>query len=162
MKTTPTSLAIRVITTGFLLLILGVLLGPLKDPHRWILGGALGVVLILCYLFAPIGYEVSDHRLTVLSRAGKKRFGSVFRCSRPTRRAFAIRLFGNGGLFAGTGIFWSRSYGVFRAYVTSARLSDMVLVETADHKILISPEDPDRFIALCSPASGQKGDPREC
>jgi hypothetical protein len=57
-----------------------------------------------------------------------------------------IRLFGNGGLFAGQGFFWNRMFGLFRAYVTSARPADLVLVETTNRKILISPRDPQAFV----------------
>jgi len=57
-----------------------------------------------------------------------------------------VRLWGNGGLFAATGIFWNKEYGVFRVYVTSARHQDYVLVATRTRKILISPEDPAQFV----------------
>ena len=58
-----------------------------------------------------------------------------------------LRLWGNGGLFAATGIFWNQAYGVYRAYVTSARYQDYVLVETRTRKVLISPENPAEFVA---------------
>ena len=50
-------------------------------------------------------------------------------------------MFGNGGLFAGSGIFWNRTYGMHRAYITSTKPEDLVLVETTDTRILISPQD---------------------
>jgi hypothetical protein len=66
-----------------------------------------------------------------------------------------LRLWGNGGLFAATGIFWNKAYGVFRAYVTSARYQDYVLVQTRTQKILISPENPAEFVkAWTSSAPG--------
>jgi hypothetical protein len=37
-------------------------------------------------------------------------------------------------------------FGLFRAYVTSIRASDLVLVETTNRKILISPRDPEAFV----------------
>jgi hypothetical protein len=49
-------------------------------------------------------------------------------------------------LFAATGVFWNKAYGVYRAYVTSARYEDYVLVETSSQKVLISPENPDEFV----------------
>jgi hypothetical protein len=70
------------------------------------------------------------------------RYRLVVKCSiLSTPFGFGIRLFGNGGLFAGSGIFWSRKLGVFRAYVTTSKPADMVLAETAKTKILISPAD---------------------
>ena len=78
---------------------------------------------------------------------GQKVFPAVTRCSTLTARPpMGLRLWGNGGLFAGTGIFWNQAYGVFRAYVTSARYQDYVLVETRTRKVLISPENPEEFV----------------
>ena len=71
-----------------------------------------------------------------------------------------VRLWGNGGLFAATGIFWNPAYGVYRAYVTSARYQDYVLAETRTQKVLISPENPEDFVkawassAPAAPAAG--------
>jgi hypothetical protein len=64
-----------------------------------------------------------------------------------------LRLWGNGGLFAATGIFWNRAYGVYRAYVTSARYQDFVLVETRTQRILISPADPEAFVKNWTPSA---------
>jgi len=59
---------------------------------------------------------------------------------------FTIRLWGNGGVFAGTGIFWNKLYGVFRMYITHAKQSEFVVVETERQIIVISPENPKIFI----------------
>ncbi len=59
---------------------------------------------------------------------------------------FTVRLWGNGGVFAGTGIFWNKRYGVFRMYVTNARQKDFVVVETENQIVIISPENPQVFI----------------
>ena len=98
------------------------------------------------------GYDLDDSRLTVYSHVHRKEFDSVIRCARieqPNlgKMRFGVRLFGNGGLFAGQGFFWNRLFGVFRAYVTSARPSDLVLVETTKRKIVISPQDAQAFVA---------------
>ena len=81
-------------------------------------------------------------------RLGQKVFPAVTGCSTLSARPpMGLRLWGNGGLFAATGIFWNRDYGVHRAYVTSARYQDYVLVETRTRKVLISPENPGEFAA---------------
>jgi hypothetical protein len=143
-----TSLEIRIITLMVLLGTAAFLVASAFDLWFLAPGAFVGLVSVLCYLFAPVSYELSGGRLTVFSRVGRREFGPVVGCSQvPERIPFAtIRLLGNGGLFAGTGIFWNRTYGVFRAYVTSSRHSDMVLVETETRKILISPEDPKTFV----------------
>ena len=153
MRTAPTCLSIKIVTAVVLVITAGVCLAALWDSHLLIGGVLLAGISCLCWLFAPVGYEVAGGRLTVRFHLGQKQFGPIVRCSRVTQRdPFCLRLFGNGGLFAGTGIFWNRTYGVYRAYVTSGRLADLVLVETATKKIIISPEKPAEFMAACPPA----------
>jgi hypothetical protein len=146
-KASRTSLSIRIVTLIVLLITAGFLAASLFKTFFLFPGILLGVIAWLCYLFAPVSYELSGRRLSVLYRLGTKEFGPVVGCSQVAERPpFTIRLFGNSGLFAGTGIYWNRVYGVFRAYVTRAGHSDWVLVETEKQKIIISPEDPDGFI----------------
>ena len=107
----------------------------------------LATVAFFCYLYAPIAYELTGDQLTVRFRMGQKVFPAVTGCATLTARPpMGLRLWGNGGLFAATGIFWNKAYGVYRAYVTSARYQDYVLVETRTQKILISPENPEEFV----------------
>jgi hypothetical protein len=94
-----------------------------------------------------VAYDLSNSELTVVYRLGRRRFKPVVHCALvPPPFSMAVRLWGNGGVFAGTGIFWNRTYGIFRAYVTRAKPSEMVLVETENQKILISPDHPGRFV----------------
>ena len=110
--------------------------------------GLLAIIVMFCYLYAPIAYELTGDELTVRFRLGQKVFPAVTGCSTLSARPpMGLRLWGNGGLFAATGIFWNRAYGVFRAYVTSARYQDYVLVATRNQKVLISPENPGEFVA---------------
>jgi hypothetical protein len=111
----------------------------------------LMLVSVFCYLTAPVGYELEGGRLTVFTHIGRTVFAPVVGCSRVDRTIYwGVRLFGNGGLFGGTGFFWNPRFGVFRAYVTSARSSDMLMVDTPGRKVLITPEDPETFIASCA------------
>jgi hypothetical protein len=109
-----------------------------------------------CYFFwSAVAYELRDDTLVVFFRASRKTFRPVDRCSLiEARLGMGIRLCGNGGVFGGSGIFWNRRYGVFRAYVTRSQPSELVLVETNTRKIIISPEDPAGFIRFGNPASG--------
>jgi hypothetical protein len=117
------------------------------------------LISTLCYLSAPIGYELEGGRLTVFTHLGRTQYGPIVGCSRVPRNIFwGLRLFGNGGVFAGTGFYWSPSIGVYRAYVTSARRADMLMIETPDRNVLISPEDPESFIASCARAGVRDGD----
>jgi hypothetical protein len=163
-RTARTSLSNNILTALVLIMTAGFCIAALREPRLLIAGALLAGISLLRCLLAPVGYDLADGMLTVRFRFEKKRFGPIVRCSRPTQRVrFSIRLFGNGGLFAGTGIFWNRSYGVFRAYVTSARPTDLVLVETPRRRIIISPEHPEKFIESCptlEPADA--GDALEC
>jgi hypothetical protein len=150
--TAPLSTAIKVITGLTLGLAAAFCLGAvyLGDPVCLVPGLIVAGVSYGCYLYAPIAYELSGDRLIVRRRRGEREFGPVQGCSVLTvRPPWGLRLWGNGGLFAATGIFWNRAWGVFRAYVTSARHQDMVLVTTPDRKILISPERPEEFVQAC-------------
>jgi hypothetical protein len=155
--TAPMSTAIKVIT-GLVLAMAAAML--LAGAQVWglLLGGAiLAAVALFCYLWAPVAYELMGDELTVRMRLGQKVFPAVTGCSTLSARPpMGVRLWGNGGLFAATGIFWNKEYGVFRAYVTSARYQDYVVVATRTRKILISPEDPAAFVrawAASAPAA---------
>ena len=103
----------------------------------------MGLITIACYLRAPVATYVSGTGLTVRFRLGRKNFGRIIRHSEIDKSpGMSIRLFGNGGLFAGTGIFWNRTWGIFRAYVTTSNRSKLLLLETETNKVLISPTNP--------------------
>jgi Bacterial PH domain len=143
----PVSRSIKIITAFVMLLSAVLILVSVYDAALLIAGILLVLLSLGAYLRAPVAYDLSDGRLTVLYRWGKRRFGPVVNCSRiDASFPMAIRLWGNGGLFAGTGIFWNRTLGIFRAYVTRGKPSELVLVRTANRPVLISPENPARFI----------------
>lgn len=58
---------------------------------------------------------------------------------------FAIRTFGIGGVFAYTGQFWNRKFGNMTWYVT--RMDCAVMLYCRNKKILVSPDEPEAFIA---------------
>ena len=143
----PMSTAIKVITGLVLVMTAVILLAAVKFCALLWGGALLAVVVLFCYLYAPMAYELTGDQLTVQFRLGQKVFQAVTRCETLTARPpMGLRLWGNGGLFAATGIFWNKTYGVYRAYVTSARYQDYVLVATRTQKILISPENPEEFV----------------
>jgi hypothetical protein len=157
----PMSTAIKVITGLVLAMAAVMLLAGVKIVGLLLGGGLLTTVALFCYLYAPIAYELRGDELTFQFRLGQKVFQAVTGCETLSARPpMGLRLWGNGGLFAATGIFWNRAYGIFRAYVTSARYQDYVLVATRTQKILISPENPAEFVrawASSSPAAPAPG-----
>jgi hypothetical protein len=175
-RAAPMSLSIRIVTSLVIAIVIAtvataVVASP-RHPGVWFIPVFLALVCFGCYLFAPVGYALEGDRLIVRSHVHRRTFGPVVRVARMQPAIkwnmwLGVRLFGNGGLFAGTGIYWNRLFGIFRAYVTSARKADLVLVETTGRKILISPERPDEFVeswktsrpALTPASSAQSASP---
>jgi hypothetical protein len=144
----PLSLGIKLVTGG--VLALGAVLFALSyyTPMLLFAGVVLLIISFGCYLRAPVAYDVTQGVLTVLFRYGLKELGPVTNCSPvPEKIPFTIRVWGNGGLFAGTGFYWNKLWGIFRAYVTTSQRSNLVLVETASQKVLISPADATALIS---------------
>jgi hypothetical protein len=154
-RAAPTSPLIQVVTGIYVLITLGVLLGAAvrPSPLAGVVSGILALTGLGCFVLAPVAYELSDGRLTVMLRLGRLRYGPVVRCMSREEVAslpnlmWGLRLFGNGGVFAGIGIFWSPALGVYRAWVTSARRADLVVLNTLKTRVLITPQDPEGFIA---------------
>ena len=146
-STAPTALSIKIVTASILAITAGFLLAAFFYNILLLPGLLFGLITLACYLRAPVAFDLSMRRLTVIYRLGAKQFGPVVKVSRVVDPpSMGIRLWGNGGLFAGTGIFWNKQYGIFRAYVTRAAPSDLILVETPDRKVIISPEKPAEFV----------------
>jgi hypothetical protein len=154
-RAAPTSPLIQVVTGTYVLITLGVLLAAAVrlSPLAGVVGGILALTGLACFLLAPVAYELSDGQLRVVLRVGRLRYGPVVKCMTPQEVAslpnlmWGLRLFGNGGVFAGVGIFWSPALGVYRAWVTSARRADLVVLNTLKTRVLITPQDPAAFIA---------------
>jgi len=148
----PASISIKIITLLILLMTAGMFIGAYYEPRLVWAGIVLAVMVVLCYLSAPVAYAIKGDQLLIITRIGSKNFGPVSRCSYvyEDKPSFGIRLWGNGGLFAGTGIFWNKKYGIFRAYVTTGSKAYLVLVDTPATRVVITPENPDQFIAQVS------------
>lgn len=144
----PTGRSIKIITAFILMLTLVMLIAATYESALVWAVVALIIIVFSCYLYAPVAYIIENKQLIVIRRINRKIFGPVVKCSSISddKPSFGIRIWGNGGLFAGTGIFWNRKYGIFRAYVTTGNRDYLVLVETPSDKVIITPEDPEQFI----------------
>ena len=145
--TAPTALGVKIVTGAFLVVTV-VLLGlSYRYGGLLIVGSILAVISVICYVRSPVAYDISNRVLTVLFRAGSKEFGPIVACKKvPGKFGMTLRLWGNSGLFSGTGIYWNRKWGIFRAYVTTSDRAVLVLVETPTHKVLVSPADSQLFV----------------
>jgi len=144
----PVTLAIKVVTGCVLALNLGFYIAAFYQPAMLAAGFVLSLIVLGCFLFwAPVEYELNGEELVVAFRVGRVRYRPVIKCTvmdAPVR--CGLRLCGNGGLFAGAGIFWNRQLGVFRAYVTTNKPGTGVLIETPKRKIVISPAEPQAWV----------------
>ncbi|MGI9107270.1 MAG: PH domain-containing protein [Pyrinomonadaceae bacterium] len=150
---------LKAITAGVSCLLLGLCVYSLWQ----LLNGAIGIsfvgtvmplVLLACAaLFTVRGYSVSADRLTVhrlgwshnieLSELSSARYV-------PGAMTGSIRTFANGGLFAFAGNYYDSRLGAYRAYVTDGAKS--VVLKFKDKTIVVSPDDPEEFIAALRPA----------
>ena len=104
-----------------------------------LVGGAL--------LFVVRGYEIEARALVVRrllwgTRVPLDGLQRAWHDAEAMQRS--IRIFGNGGLFAISGLFRSRSLGSYRAFVT--RPDRAVVLRTASRVVVISPAEPRAFL----------------
>jgi len=105
------------------------------------------VVLLGAALFVIRGYELDSTELriqrllwvTTIPLAGLQRAWHD-----PTSLFRSLRLFGNGGLFSISGLFWNRNLGRYRAFATHPKRA--VVLDLGNRKIVVTPEDPERFL----------------
>jgi Bacterial PH domain len=143
----PLSRLIKIISAAVLILDAGLVVASFVNHWALIPAALIAAVTLGCYLRAPVAYEVSRGGLTIVFRLGSKQFGPVVRVGRVEKSTDrSIRLWGNGGLFAATGIFWNSTWGIFRAYVTTSDQKNTVIVETRTGKVLLSPDNPEEFL----------------
>ncbi len=104
-------------------------------------------IALVALLFVVVGYELEPQELrirrllwsTQISLTGLQRVYAdpeLMKCS--------LRIFGNGGLFAITGLYQNRSLGRYRAFVTNPEQA--VALFLPERIIVISPLDPEAFV----------------
>lgn len=65
----------------------------------------------------------------------------------------SLRLFGNGGMLSITGLYRNRALGNYRAFVTD--LKRTVVLRFAKRTVIVSPENPEQFVAELSRFAGR-------
>lgn len=144
------SLSVKIITSIVIVVCIILFIYSNQDTFILIVASFLAVLIIGAYLLAPSSYQIKDNNLIIWKNFGRKNFPNIKECTGISKRVgFTIRLLGNGGVFAGTGIFWNRKYGIFRAYVTTGKLENMVCLNTDRGKVIISPVNPEAFVEYC-------------
>jgi hypothetical protein len=99
-------------------------------------------------VFMVLGYEVVSGALIIKRPGWSTRVplsGLREAILNPDAMRGSIRIFGVGGLFVFNGLFWNKTLGRYRAYVTDFKRA--VVLTLADRTIVVSPDAPERFIA---------------
>jgi len=119
-------------------------------------------ILGVAYLLAPTGYVITPSRGITILRHGPNiaipaetitgaecdRDGAIFRG--------AVRVSASGGAFGFYGLFDKAGVGLFRAYATR-RSPAVIIRRTSGGPLVLTPDDPGRFLALLGhprPGSG--------
>lgn len=153
----------KVITTMVIVLIavgLAVLYGPGGlAASESALGRILALALILAIpagpLFAVRGYVVTDGAIEVLRLGWRTRIplrGLRSVESGPELLRGSLRLFGNGGFFSFTGLFWNRRLGRYRMFANDPRRA--VALHFPDRRVVLAPADPETFASRLRRATG--------
>ncbi len=144
----PVSTSIKILTGFMLLCCIALTVAAPFVPYTGIIATLLWLVTLFCFLTAPTGYETSQQGLCIIRRLNRKCFTGIIGVKSLTSQpgVLSIRLFGNGGVFAFTGLFWNKQLGRFRAYGTSGDDRYLVLVTTESGKLVITPAEPDSVI----------------
>ena len=106
-------------------------------------------LLVLCYLFAPTGYAISESEIIIHRKIQSVRIPlSEVKSVRQDPQACPLwggRSFGVTGLFGYFGYHYSRRFGHYRMYVTDR---SKAVVIGGNKMIVISPDDPHQFVQI--------------
>jgi hypothetical protein len=126
-----------------------VLLGAPVAIHQVVLLCVSLFVLLLVYAYSPRGYVLADREMLVKRLAGTVRMAlddvREVRTAVPEDFRGCKRLWGSGGMFGYYGLFSTTKLGKTTWYVTNR--ANSIVVITASKTVLISPGEPDRFLA---------------
>ncbi len=73
----PASISIKIITLLILLMTAGMFIGAYYEPRLVWAGIVLAILVVLCFLSAPVAYEIKADQLQIITRIGNKIFGPV-------------------------------------------------------------------------------------
>lgn len=123
-----------------------------KNGANWLMvGGLYWAIMLGAVLFVIRGYAVGPNELAVQRLFWTTRLSLLGLQSaevQPDVMRGSLRLFGNGGMFSFTGLYRNRALGNYRAFVTD--LKRTVVLRFPKGTIVVSPENPERFVAEIS------------
>lgn len=137
----------------FVIIAIG-LLSSKDESEKTIL---LAIILILIYgfsyAFSPKMYEITEDSIIVKRpyRDMVLKLSQIKSISRidDEQLRYTVRTFGVGGLFGYFGKFWNKELGMMTWYATRKN-KVIMLITTKDNKIILTPNEPEKFIAECN------------
>jgi len=141
-----TTLSVALLLT---IVLMGLVLGARQPlPLRIVIVAVPLAVLLGALMFTVRGYLLTESGIEVrrLGWCTTLPYANLAAVTgEPDGLRGSLRLFGNGGLFAISGWFWSRRIGRFRAYATDPQRA--VLLRYRDgSKVVVTPHDVQHFI----------------
>jgi hypothetical protein len=123
--------------------------------HQPIMVVVAVLVMLLPIPWAVLGFTLTPDAIEVVRpgwtlRLPLKALQSV--TAEPTAMRGSIRLMGNGGLYAFTGLYRSDALGRYRAYVTDPARA--VVLRYPDRTVVVTPDQPERFVQRVRHAAG--------
>jgi hypothetical protein len=149
----PWSRSLKTASSVAVVLLLGIaLIGFILLPASMPLVRLLVIALPACILAGGLLFMVSGYTLTASSLEIQRPFWTtsfaltdlVAAAGDAEALQGALRLFGSGGLFSFSGIFWKRKFGLFHAYGTDPGRA--VVLKFKQRTIVVTPDDPLRLI----------------
>ena len=122
---------------------------------RWLIAVLPWTILGATALFAVRGFFLDRNCLVVQRLGWNTRIplqGLQSVTVDPDAMKGSLRLAGNGGLFAFTGLFRNQKLGLYRAYVTDPRRC--VVLRLPKRPIVVSPDNPNEFVAAAKAEAG--------
>lgn len=102
---------------------------------------------IICAFFTVRGYTLDGRKLIIHRMGWATRIdltSLVSAAYQPSALKSSIRLFGNGGFFAFSGLYRNRTLGNYRMFATDLRRS--VILRFPDSVIVVTPAAPETFV----------------
>ncbi len=146
--------SLKVVSTGATVILLGATYAlsravprgtrvPFAETFGTLFVAVPAVILLVALLFVVRGYQLDRSGLYVERLLWRTRVGldGLTRAWHdPSAMRRSLRLFGNGGLFAVTGVFQNKSLGRYRAFVTNPKLA--VVLRFGKRTVVVSPAYP--------------------
>lgn len=126
-----------------------------KGSANWLpVAGFYWGMMLVATLFVIRGYSVASDALLIQRLLWTTRLplpGLQSAEFVPGVMRGSLRLWGNGGMFSITGWYRNRELGKYRAFVTD--LSRTVVLRFVKRVVVISPDEPERFVGEISPGT---------